>query len=284
MCDPSRLKIGVHVSISGAIDLSVDRAVDAGCNTFQIFTRNPRGWKFSEISEEVRRSFLRKVKSSQICPVVDHMPYLPNLASPSEEIFKKSLFTLKAELYRCDQLEIPYLVTHLGSHMSSGEDNGRRRVVQALNSALEQGNRCMILLENTAGQKNSLGTRFEDICDLIDRTDYPDRVGVCLDTCHAFAAGYDVRSEIGAVLDELDSSIGIARLMVIHMNDSVGDLGSHLDRHEHIGLGKIGEDGFRHMLSDRRVTERPLIMETPVDERRDDKGNIKKLRELAGVA
>ncbi|MEJ5293137.1 MAG: deoxyribonuclease IV [Candidatus Methanosuratincola sp.] len=277
------IRVGVHVSIAGSIALSVDRAVDAGCDTFQIFTRNPRGWAFSDIPEEVRDSFVSKVRASNLSPVVAHMPYLPNLASPSMEIYEKSLMTLKAEVDRCDRLEIPYLVTHLGSHMSSGEENGRRRIVEALDAVLSRGCRCMILLENTAGQKNSLGNRFEDLCTIIERTVSPDKVGVCLDTCHAFAAGYDVRLNFGSVLDSLESAIGLEKLKVIHMNDSVGDLGSHLDRHEHIGLGKIGESGFVKILSDKRIWGLPLIMETPVDQRRDDRGNISKLRELAAL-
>ncbi|MDH7556115.1 MAG: deoxyribonuclease IV [Candidatus Methanosuratincola sp.] len=277
------IRAGVHVSIAGSIALSVDRAADAGCDTFQIFTRNPRGWAFSDIPEEVRISFVSKVRASRLSPVVAHMPYLPNLASPSREIYERSLRTLEAEIDRCDRLEIPYLVTHLGSHMSSGEESGRKRIVEALDAVLRKGCRCMILLENTAGQRNSLGNRFEDICAIIDKTSSPDKVGVCLDTCHAFAAGYDVRLNFSSVLDELDSAIGLEKLKVMHMNDSVGDLGSHLDRHEHIGLGKIGESGFVNILSDKRVWELPLIMETPVDQRRDDRGNIKKLRELAAL-
>lgn len=277
------LRIGVHVSIAGSIALSVQRAVELGCDTYQIFTRNPRGWSFSEIDEATRNAFVEGIRASKINPVVAHMPYLPNLASPSEEIFQKSLQTLRSELARCDKLEIPYLVTHLGSHMSSGEEAGRRRIVQALEKALEDGRRCMLLLENTAGQKNSLGSKFEDMCAIIDQTSSPEKLGICLDTCHAFAAGYDVRQSFSSVLDALDGSIGLEKLRVIHMNDSVGDLGSHLDRHEHIGLGKIGETGFIQILSDRRIWHLPLIMETPVDNRRSDKGNIMKLRELAAL-
>ncbi|MEN3034678.1 MAG: deoxyribonuclease IV [Candidatus Methanosuratincola sp.] len=277
------IRVGVHVSIAGSIALSVDRAANSGCDTFQIFTRNPRGWAFSDIPEDVRFSFISKVRASKLSPVVAHMPYLPNLASPSREIYEKSLRTLEAEVDRCDRLEIPYLVTHLGSHMSSGEESGRKRVAEALDSAFSKGCRCMILLENTAGQRNSLGNRFEDICAIIEKTGSPEKVGVCLDTCHAFAAGYDVRLGFSSVLDELENAIGLEKLKVIHMNDSVGDLGSHLDRHEHIGLGKIGESGFVNILSDKRIWDLPLIMETPVDQRRDDRGNIKKLRELAAL-
>ncbi|MCQ5361974.1 MAG: deoxyribonuclease IV [Candidatus Methanomethylicia archaeon] len=277
------MRIGVHISIAGSIDRSVERALKIGCNTFQLFTRNPRGWSFSDIPEDVVRSFKERLSKVDISPVVDHMPYLPNLATPNDEVYKKSVDTLKAELERCSQLGIPYLVTHLGSHLGSGEEKGCQRLVSALNSALETGPKCMILLENTSGQKNSMGTTFEDIRAIMDRLEEPEGVGFCFDTCHAFAGGYDVKTRIGEVLDELDKIIGLERLKVVHLNDSKGDLGSHLDRHEHIGLGKIGEDGFRSILSDKRIRSLPLIMETPVDSRRDDRGNIVKVYELAGL-
>lgn len=277
------LRVGVHISIAGSIDRSVERALKIGCNTFQLFTRNPRGWSFSEIPEEVIRSFKERLSKVDIYPVVDHMPYLPNLATPNDEVYKKSVETLKAELKRCSALGIPYLVTHLGSHLGSGEEKGCERLVSALKSALESGPNCMILLENTSGQKNSMGTTFEDIRAIMDRLGDSERVGFCFDTCHAFAGGYDVKRRIGEVLDELDRIIGLERLKVVHLNDSKGDLGSHLDRHEHIGLGKIGEDGFRLILSDKRIRSLPLIMETPVDSRRDDRGNILKVYELAGL-
>ncbi|MCX8182094.1 MAG: deoxyribonuclease IV [Candidatus Methanomethyliaceae archaeon] len=277
------MRVGVHISIAGSIDRSVERAMKIGCNTFQLFTRNPRGWSFSEIPEEVLRSFKDRLSKVDIYPVVDHMPYLPNLATPNDEVYMKSVETLKAELKRCSALGIPYLVTHLGSHLGSGEEKGCERLVSAINSALEAGSNCMILLENTSGQKNSMGTTFEDIRAIMDKLEDAEKVGFCFDTCHAFAGGYNVKTKIGEVLDELESIIGLEKLKVVHLNDSKGDLGSHLDRHEHIGLGKIGEDGFRSILSDKRIRSLPLIMETPVDSRRDDRGNIIKVYELAGL-
>jgi len=280
------MKVGVHVSIKDSIDLSVDRAISMGCSTFQIFTRSPRGWSAPTISKGVASSFSEKLKKSGISPVVDHMPYLPNLASGSEEPYQKSLETLKEELARCQQLEIPYLVTHLGSHLGTGNDKGYKRLEAALGEALDSStSKTTILLENTAGQKNSLGTTFEDIRSIMDNVcggkGRPD-LGFCLDTCHAFAGGYDLRTKAGEVFDEIESTIGIEHLRVVHLNDSKGDLGSHLDRHEHIGLGMIGVEGFRSILSDKRVNSLPLILETPVDSKRDDVGNIMKVYELAG--
>lgn len=277
------MRAGVHVSIAGSIDKSVERAVAIGCSTFQLFTRSPRGWSFSDIPANVISSFLEKLKKTDISPVVDHMPYLPNLASPNDDAYKKSVETLKTELLRCTLLEIPYLVTHLGSHLGRGEERGCARLVSALNTAIsEVKTNCMILLENTAGQKNSMGTTFEDIRAIMDKTDYPRKIGFCFDTCHAFAGGYDLRTKIGEIMDQMDDVVGLSKLKVVHLNDSKGDLGGHLDRHEHIGLGKIGEDGFRLILAEERIRSLPLIMETPVDSRRDDRDNVVKFYELAG--
>jgi deoxyribonuclease-4 len=277
------LRAGVHVSIAGSIDKSVERALAIGCNTFQLFTRSPRGWSFSDIPADVVYLFVKKLKKTDISPVVDHMPYLPNLASPNDEAHNRSVITLKAELSRCTLLGIPYLVTHLGSNLGSGEEKGCSRLVSALNTAIsEVKTNCMILLENTAGQKNSMGTTFEDIRAIMDKTDYPKRIGFCFDTCHAFAGGYDLRTKVGEIMDQMDEVVSLGKLKVVHLNDSKGDLGSHLDRHEHIGLGMIGEKGFRSMLAEKRIRALPLIMETPVDSRRDDRGNVLKLHELAG--
>jgi deoxyribonuclease-4 len=277
----AKLNVGTHVSIAGSLDRAIPRAAEIGCTTFQIFTRNPRGWAFSPISQEERGAFAEGLRRAGLSPVVDHMPYLPNLASPTPEVYEKSVATFKAELLRCDMLGIPYLVTHLGSHLGTGMDAGRGRIVSALDEAIALKTRCMVLLENTAGQRNSLGTTFGDLLAIIEKAVSPGRIGICLDTCHAFAAGYDVKTKFSEVLDELDSAVGIGRLKVMHMNDAIGGLGSHLDRHYHIGLGEIGEDGFRNILADERIHALPLIMETPIDERRDDRGNIEKLHELA---
>jgi deoxyribonuclease-4 len=276
------MRAGFHVSIAGSIDKAVDMALAMGCNTFQLFTRNPRGWSFSDLSTNTISTFSEKLSKSRISPVVDHMPYLPNLAGSNDEQYKKSVDTLKAELNRCRLLGIPYLVTHLGSHMGSGLEEGRARLTSAISEASAAEPGCMILLENTAGQKNSLGTTFEDIRVIMDGIECQERIGFCFDTCHAFAAGYDLRTGVGEIIDKLDSTMGLSKLKVVHLNDCKGDLGSHLDRHEHIGLGTIGEPGFRSILAEKRIRSLPFIMETPVDYRRDDRGNLLKLYELAG--
>jgi len=188
------------------------------------------------------------------------------------------------ELERCGRLNIPYLVTHLGSHLGRGERFGLNRVVEACRRALSNvQNDVMLILENTAGTKNSVGHTFENIRLILDSLDSKDRVGVCFDTAHAFAAGYDLRSkeDVDRSIGLLDDIIGMDRVKVVHLNDSKGAFQSHLDRHEHIGLGYIGEEGFRAILKHRLFMKIPLILETPVDSRRGDIGNLMKVRELA---
>jgi deoxyribonuclease-4 len=278
------VKVGVHVSIAGSIALSVGRAKEAGCDTFQIFSRNPRGWGFRDLNPDEAAVFRDNVRRSGLSPSVDHIPYLPNLATGNREVYDKSVASLSAELSRCSILGIPYLVTHLGHHKEEGMTKARIQVITAINDCLAlSGEGVMLLLENTAGEKNSVGSRFEDIAAVLDCIEKKDRVGVCLDTCHAFGAGYDLSTEQGleSTLSSLDDLIGFERCRIIHLNDSRGQLGKGLDRHEHIGMGQIGEDGFFRILSNEFFRSRPLICETPVDERRNDSGNIRKVRELA---
>lgn len=277
------VKAGVHVSIAGSIDLAVDRAVQKGCDVFQVFSRNPRGWNFQPLSEGDCSAFRSKVAKENLLPV-DHMPYLPNLASPKEDIYEKSVATLTAELRRCGQLGIPFLVTHLGHHLGAGIAGGRQRVIRAIRTGLSESDTpATLLLENTAGEKNSVGSTFEHIKSIIDGVSDTGRIGVCFDTCHAFAAGYDLRTQAGLdyTLSQFDEIIGLSYIRVIHLNDSKGGLGSGLDRHEHIGMGFIGEEGFFRILHRPEIRSLPLICETPVDERRDDEGNLRKVRDLS---
>jgi len=280
------LLVGVHVSISGSIDKAVDRAKALTCTTFQIFTRNPRGWRYTPLDGDAVREFRRKVREYGYEVVVAHMPYLPNLASPKEEVYERSVASLINELKRCEELGIPYLVTHLGSHLGAGIKKGLERVAEAVRRALEEteGSDVMILLENTAGSKNGVGSRFEELGEVMKRLGFDRRIGLCFDTCHAYVAGYDIATPRGfeRTLKDIDEYVGLDRLKVVHLNDSKGGLGSHLDRHEHIGLGFIGERGFRNILSNGLIRRLPLILETPVDSRRGDEGNIRKVRELAG--
>jgi deoxyribonuclease-4 len=277
------VKVGVHVSIAGSVDQAVDRAKAKGCDVFQIFSRNPRGWSFRPLNPDEITAFAQKISATGLLPV-DHMPYLPNLATPREELYKKSVSTLTAELGRCGTLKIPYLVTHLGHHLGDGIAGGRKRVIAAINTALSASdNKVQLLLENTAGEKNSVGSTFEHINPILEGLTDTSRIGICFDTCHAFAAGYDLRTAEGIedTVHRLDEVIGVKQIKCVHLNDSKGALGSGLDRHEHIGMGSIGEHGFRCFLHNPVFRDLPLICETPVDARQDDEGNIGKVRKLA---
>jgi deoxyribonuclease-4 len=278
------IKLGVHVSISGTIDNAPDNARELGCDTFQMFTRNPRGWKFSKLDDAQVQEFRRKTNQYKLESVVTHMPYLPNLSSPKKAIYNKSVKSLAVELERCGTLDIPYVVTHLGSHLGEGADVGLRNLVSAINFALGKNkNQVMLLLENTAGTKNSMGSTFEEIRRIIDGIEDKKRIGVCFDTAHAFAAGYDIRTRdlVDQTLMKFDSVLGLDRLKVIHLNDSKGELGCGRDRHEHIGLGYIGEEGFRALFRHETVRTLPFILETPIDDHADAAGDMKKARELA---
>ncbi|WOF15278.1 deoxyribonuclease IV [Methanoplanus sp. FWC-SCC4] len=279
------VKAGFHVSIAGSLDRSVERAKKSGCDTFQIFTGNPRGWKAKEIEDETAEKFISKLGNSGIEPVVAHMPYLPNLATPKPDVYEKSCDVLLREIKRCGVLKIPYLVTHLGSHLGTGRDGGIERTIDAVVNAIDsEKSSVMILLENTSGTKNSIGGTLEDIGEIMDGIGKSKRLGACFDTCHAFAGGYEISTEKGLseTLSDFDTLIGLDNLKVIHINDTKGECGSRLDRHEHIGLGKIGDEGMARILRHQKLSSLPFILETPVDERRDDRGNIAHLRELAG--
>jgi deoxyribonuclease-4 len=276
------MRLGLHLSIEGSIDRVVDRAVERRCNTLQMFSRNPRGWDSRKLALEKVESFKSKLRESGIWPVFIHTPYLLNLASPRDDVYTKSVGVLKDELHRAAELGVPYLVTHLGSHLGYGKMEGFKRIIAAVNDSFNSvENGVVLLLENTAGTKNSMGSAFEDISHILSGIRAGRRVGVCFDTSHAFAAGYDLVSG-GAVrhtLQRFDKVIGLEALKLVHLNDSRGALGSRLDRHEHIGMGRIGERGFRNILQS-RLGQLPLILETPIDGRRSDIGNLEKVREL----
>ena len=276
------MKLGFHVSISGSIDKAFDRAQLLECTAFQIFTRNPRTWRSKPLNPDEVKAFHRKHKESRISPVFSHMPYLPNLASPNDTIYKQSVDALVEETERCDELGIRFIVTHVGSHVGSGVEGGRLRLIQALGKAADK-NGPTILLENDSGSGGHMGSNFDIIADLVNQLGSK-KLGFCLDTCHTFSAGYNIATEDGLTqtLRVVSKTIGFNRLKLVHLNDSVGDLGSRVDHHDHIGLGKIGEEGFRRILAS-QLAKRPMIMETPIDSRRSDVENMKKVRELAGL-
>ncbi|MEM4281970.1 MAG: deoxyribonuclease IV [Candidatus Caldarchaeum sp.] len=277
------LLLGAHVSISGSIHMAVDRAVELGCTTFQIFTRNPRGWTYTKLKQQDAEEFRRKFSASGFKVAMAHMPYLPNIASPKKIVYERSVKSLTAELERCGLLGVELLVTHVGSHLGAGIDKGVEAVAQAVNRSLKTvENNVLLLLENMAGQKNSCGSRFEDIANILAKVEQPDRVGVCLDTCHLLAAGYDIKSEeaVEKTLSEFDRTVGLDKLKAVHLNDSKGGLGSGLDRHEHIGMGYVGERGFKAFINHPAVRDKPMVIETPEDKRGNYATDLAKLRKL----
>lgn len=279
------MQIGCHVSISGSIDKAVDNAVERECSAFQIFTRNPRGWHAKDLTKDDIANFKSKLKDSKIdrFATCAHMPYLPNLATPKADGFEKSVQTLVDEVERCSMLGIPYLVTHLGSHLGTGEEEGIKRLVKGLTRAGQTKNDVMILLENTACQKNSVGSDFKQLGEIFNNLKPAKKFGVCFDTCHAFVAGYDLRTEekVKETFDEFDKYVGIKNLKILHLNDAKGDIGCNLDRHYHLGLGGIGEKGIGAVIKFANKKKIPIILETPIDNERDDFGNIKKAKEFA---
>ena len=273
------MQIGCHVSASGSIDKSVDNAVERNCSAFQIFTRSPRSWHAKELTKEVIDAFKSKLKDSKIdrFAICAHMPYLPNLATPKNDAFEKSVNTLVSEVERCAQLGIPYLVTHLGSHLGTGEEAGIKKLVEALTKAGQTKNDVVILLENTAGQKNSVGSDFKQLGEIFKQLKPGKKFGVCLDTCHAFVAGYDLRTadKVKETFKEFDKHVGIENLKILHLNDARGEIGCNLDRHYHLGLGGIGEKGIASVVKFANKKKIPIILETPIDDDRDDFENIK---------
>jgi len=230
-------------------------------------------------------SFKEKLDESKIdrFSTCAHMPYLPNLATPKEDSFSKSVDAFVNEVKRCGVLGIPYLVTHLGSHLGAGEEKGIKKLVKGLTKASEVKNDVMILLENTAGQKNSVGSNFEQLAEIFFQLKPSKRFGICLDSCHAFAAGYDIRSEsaVKQTFSKFDDAIGFEHLKIVHLNDSKGEIGCSLDRHYHIGLGNIGVKGISSFIKVVKKKKIPMILETPIDNIRDDFENIKKAKELS---
>ena len=279
------MQIGVHISKSGTLDSWVDNAIQRECSAFQVFTKSPRSWFAKELDLEEVKKFREKLEESDIDRMATcaHMPYLPNLSTPEDEGYEKSKKSMIEEVRRCDELGIPYLVTHLGSHKGSGEENGIKRLTNALNEVAKIKADVIILLENTAGQKNSVGSDFKQLAEIFSKCKPAKRFGICLDTCHAFVAGYDLRTKDAAkkTIKEFNDAIGLENLKILHLNDSKGELNSNLDRHNHIGLGEIGNEGLSEVVKTMNKNKIPIVLETPIDDTRDDFENIRKAKALA---
>ncbi len=283
-----KTRLGAHVSVAGGLEKALAAGERVGCDCLQIFVKNQRRWHAPRLADEQVAAFQVARRESRISPIVAHASYLLNLASPDGARRRQSVKALTDELQRCEALGVQSLVLHPGAHLTATPAEGIQRVVASLNKVHQAtpGYRTRILLETTAGQGTSIGHEFEHIATILDRTRQPQRLGVCLDTCHLFAAGYDFRTVAAyeTMISTLNSTIGVANLRCIHLNDSKRELGSRVDRHEHIGKGKIGKRGFAHFLNDPNLAGVPMILETPkgVDGRGCDldKVNLKRLRSL----
>jgi len=281
--------LGAHMSVAGGLHLAFARINKVGGQALQIFTRNQRQWQASPITPEEQRLFKTAWEEWGDWPVAAHNSYLINLASPDKEVRRKSVTALAAELERCAALAIPLLIMHPGSHGGDGVKTGLQRMVENLDQALARSanaEHVTVLLENTAGQGNALGADFGEIAFIIHHSAYNNRLGVCLDTCHLYAAGYDFRTgkSYRRTMDEFDRLIGMDRLRFFHLNDAIKGLGSRVDRHEHIGQGRIGLAGFRNFLRDPRFRHQPMTLETPKGkDLKEDMVNLQVLRELQEV-
>ncbi len=276
--------LGAHESVSKGLHYAFERITRAGGESLQIFTRNQRQWHPKPLTEEEIERYFKSWREHNKMIVASHASYLVNLASGKPELRRKSIEAFVEELRRCHQLSIPFVVMHPGSHTGDGPELGLERFVGALDESIDQAESdTTILVETTAGQGTGLGSSFSELGSIRSRSRFPDKIGVCLDTCHIFAAGYDIRTAEGyqRTMQEFEREIGLAHLHFFHLNDSKKALGSRVDRHEHIGQGCIGLTGFTHLLNDPRFQNHPMTLETPKgDDLLEDIENLRTLRSL----
>lgn len=261
-----RLLLGAHMSISGGLEKAIERGESIGCTTIQIFTKSNRQWRAKPLSHEEIETFKNTAKKSSVSPIIAHATYLINIASPNQNTAKISTEALANELSRCQDLQIPTLVLHPGSVLTSDKDEGIARIAENLDQIFQKvPGHTTISLETMAGQGSVLGSTFEQIAAIIEKSSHKKRLQVCLDTCHAFVAGYDLRTPQGyeKMWKDFDEVIGLEKLVAIHVNDSKKGLNSRVDRHEHIGKGAIGLEAFELLFNDRRFFDVPKILETP---------------------
>ncbi len=277
------MRFGFHISIAGGLSRVPQRATAKGCETIQIFSRNPRGWNYSPLPQLEVEKFRSGISQRGIEPVVVHMPYLPNLANPQPESYRRSLDSLCEDLCRADLVGARYLVMHVGSSLGESKPIATERIVKGINEAFQLvENEVILLLENTAGAGTEIGDRFESFKLIFEGVSQSQRIGICLDTAHLFEAGYNLSSAQGLeeALKEFDQLIGLRKLHLLHLNDSKTPCGSRSDRHWHIGEGHIGLEGFRKIVNHPKLQDLPGIMETPRKSERDDLRNMEVIRGL----
>ena len=279
--------LGAHMSVAGGYYKAVEAAAKIGCDCLQIFTKNNSRWAAKPLTDDDANRFQSALMDHEISHPLSHASYLINLASPKEELRQKSIAAMIVELERANQLGIPFVVFHPGSYTTSSEQEGLDAIVDSLNRIHREtvSLTTIPLLENTAGQGSNLGFEFGQLAYLIDHVDVSERVGICIDTCHTFAAGYPLgtRREFDGTLDEMESSFGLDKIKAIHLNDSKKPFGSRRDRHEHIGEGEMGLEPFRLLLNEPRLAHIPMYLETEKGERNGvdlDLMNLEVLRSL----
>lgn len=275
-------RIGAHVSISGGVEKAVERQEEIGGNCGQIFAGSPRTWSVSEYSDEDGENFQKARDEQNQSPYVIHSTYLVNLATPKDDLFTKSLNCLQSELDAADKLGVEYVVFHPGAHTGSGIENGIERIAEGIDE-LEIPEGVTLLLENTAGKGTTLGKSMGQLRQMIDKADTDSSdIGVCIDTCHAHAAGYELREEDGFqdFIQEIEEDLGLETVKVIHLNDSKDEKGSEKDNHQHIGEGEIGEEGFRNIVNSDKLLEKPMVLETPSTDGKSYTENLEKIMEL----
>ncbi len=283
---PRRHRFGAHMSIAGGLHLAFERAAAVGCDCFQIFVKNQRQWRVDPLEPDQIRAWRQARRATRVKTVIAHGSYLINLACPDEALWEKSIAAVVDELDRCEQLNIGWLVIHPGAHLGRDESWGLRRIARAVNITIRRtrGYQVRVTLETTAGQGTNLGYRFEQLAAIMMRIREPERVAVCLDTSHVFAAGYNLSSTEGyaATFADFDKYIGRDKLACIHVNDSLKPCGERIDRHEHIGKGQIGSKAFRRLVNDPHLRGCPMILETPKGQdargRDLDRVNLARLR------
>ena len=271
------------MSIAGGFQKAIERGESVDCTAIQIFTKSNRQWSAKKITEKDADLFKSTVRSSRIKSVVAHAAYLINIGSPKKDVSKKSMQALSSELIRCEKLAIPHLVLHPGSHLNTNEQECLERIANNLNEIFDRTpGKTTILLETMAGQGSSVSYSFEHIAQIFNHSSFKHRLGVCFDTCHAFVAGYDFRTpkSYENMWKMFDNIIGLKKLKLIHINDSKKGLGTHVDRHEHIGKGKLGLQAFKLLFNDKRFFDIPKILETPKNTLEDDAKNITIIKKL----
>lgn len=278
------MNLGAHMSISGGLHLACERGHTLGCDVIQLFVKNERQWKAKPLADAAVSEFKTARSAKGILTAFAHDTYLINLASPDPAMWKKSVDAFVEELERCEALGLEFLVTHPGSACEGGEASGIRLMVKGLNEAVRRtkGFATKILLETTAGQGSCVGWKFEHMRDILAGVKAPERLGLCFDTCHVFAAGYDISTREGyeKTMDDFDRTVGLEKLQAFHVNDSKKGLGCRVDRHENIAKGAIGLEAFRCLMRDRRFRNVPKVIETP-KENDMDPVNLKLLRDLS---